>query len=899
MGKDGPPGEFGARKMGGRSQSMSEKSSPQGPSIAGDGRAALKVEYSMVNYDFSMHESMSGDFSSSEEGNSSDNYCSEEEVGEATQRRVVMMHDENGNAVPVRMSEFYYDSVQPSVVKPEQQNSLSLNSNSSPRGTNNAPARRVIPTRPRGVQLSSSSEEENASSGRRCGIKQDLLKDEDDDSFDINKRSGRKFIEDDSQYDMIEDEEKKKEPEGKYENQFMRIAVPASEVKDVANVKKDVDHDKPKAGIRSNLVAGLQRAVSGVRLGEGERKRQEAKAKVNRVVGGIQRTSSQRGGVHRKSALEPRNFQRQHENVVGNEGKRQSISNIGRMVSLNRTKGRPANTNQEAAQLSSAVGSHGSASQSSVSHESLVQLRKKEFDDVDPLSSQRSMVSASSDRPRSSGAISGTSARSGRSSLAQVGRMLSRNRRKPATQTQADGLGNIERVDDRRRSTRASLSRIGRVLSLNRGKPSVSSTNTTSSSDAQEGRDGKQISPLSTSTVSTTSITSPSIDRERDRDRDRSRGSCNTGAAPTGRLSRLSLRGAGRMFSLTRRNTGEGLDQKLATSRGQGAGPRHSRGLGILSDSGKSRSKTPEDNSGGAGVAQKVDGRADKFVHSEITSMVIADSGLVGNSKYIRVPLIAMAEFSEPMNKEKWYIDVFTLPHNAVRRECIDLYDMLSALARCSSANDFCETDLQLLERWWVVANNLFRCYFEVERRVLFPWVDSAGAQEWEVQLALKKMRSLKDKLETQLGKVDRVWNEKTFKTVGETYALFYKTVDDFVPRLMNYFVDQEILLPAIVKEFYKKENRSEVDKQLVAAFLAPPTESHDENVRHNLVLLVRWITKSKQLRAWLGKNLSNSARSMYPTWYQSYEEQHLAIVKNLRSRGITSASVEQSGVSP
>lgn len=820
-----------------------------------------------------------------------------ERTGQGTgNARVIMMHDDNGNAKPVHMGQFYYDSVVPGAAKETTQAGSSPSpQNLEPKNPEQTKISRPTPQRAvRGVQLSSSSEEEispinNGKAQPRANV------DEYGDTEGTKNPAGRSR--DKLGEDIIS--------EGKYENQFMRIPVAASALKDVSHVEKDVDHDKPKMKRPTSLIHGLKSGAGGERSRQGpagDVHHRPGKGGANRMQ---KSTSYMRGnrpgdcsaGNDERSknvALE-----RERGNSIAGGSRRQAIGAIGRMLSRNRQKdstGGPgaseSGTSQSSEQNSS---THGSSAQVS----STPQTSTGEIAD---MTGSQSSLGGTADRPRASDRIGGTG-RGGRAGISQVGRMLSRNRRKSIMQatersvSDAAGAGSEdnqsedrEQSDGERSKARASLSKIGRMISFNRKQASSSAMNENNKSANVEG---KQASPISTSTVSTASIGSPALgDRVKTGQEDRDRGKHGMGA--TGKKeSRLGIRAAGRMFSLTRRNTvgssGEGIAERNGRSTNSTVEERAESGPN--SGNNKLKAKTE----GAHGGSAKTDGRAEKFVYSEVTSPAIADSGLLGGGgtgKHIRVPVIAMAEFSDPISREKWYIDAFALPHNAVRRECIDLYDILSALARCNKENDLCTDDINKLEEWWNVAVGFFRCYFEMERRVLLPWVDSAGAQEWEVQLALKKMRSLKDKLENLLSKVDRVWTEKTFKTCGEMYALLYKAVDDFVPRLMNYFSDQEVLLPAMVKEFYKKENRLEIDKQMVAAFMEEANNNKDAT-HHNLILLVRWITKSRQLRAWLGKNLSGSSRAMYPTWYQMYEDQHAAIFKSLRSRATTTVAVE------
>jgi hypothetical protein len=245
-----------------------------------------------------------------------------------------------------------------------------------------------------------------------------------------------------------------------------------------------------------------------------------------------------------------------------------------------------------------------------------------------------------------------------------------------------------------------------------------------------------------------------------------------------------------------------------------------------------------------------------------------------------------MAEYSGPVSKTKWFIDAFTLPHNAVRRECIDLYDILMALARCRGDLDITRDDMRDFHAWWVVAQRFFKCYFEMERTVLFPWVDGAGSKDWELQMALNKMRSMKDGLQEQLEGINDAWRNLESKGPGELFALVYKGVDTFCPRIMNYFADQELLLPAIVKGIYTIDDRLSMDKEMLECFMDEPLSRKTKDLaHHNIVLLIRWIANPRQLRAWISKNLNSTGRAAYNKWQALYEADHARIVKMFRNR--------------
>jgi hypothetical protein len=360
---------------------------------------------------------------------------------------------------------------------------------------------------------------------------------------------------------------------------------------------------------------------------------------------------------------------------------------------------------------------------------------------------------------------------------------------------------------------------------------------------------------------------------------DRARPAASSGGAePEKKAPRMGLKAAGRIMSFSRRPSTAGEDATKGRS-----GPAQSKGTG--SDGGV-RAAAPPIQISPPSSSPRLDGRANKFFFSEINSAAIKSGAALRGESHIRVPVLVMAEYCGPVSKNKWFIDAFALPHNAVRRECIDLYDILMALARCRPDADVSRDDMRDFCAWWAVAEQFFRCYFKMEREVLFPWVDTAGSKDWELQMALSKMRTMKDGLEDHLAEVNKAWEGIDSLPPGELFGAVYRAVDLFCPRVMNYFSDQEILLPQIVKGFYRIEDRLEMDKDMLAAYMGEPlTRKNKDLPHHNLVLLVRWIANPRQLRAWIAKNLNSTGRSAYSKWHASYEAEHSRLVKSFRNR--------------
>lgn len=823
---------------------------------------APEVEYELGNGDLGPE---SGDEGASE--------------GTASSRRVVMMYDEYGNAAPMPMARFYYDSVQPNHFETENANSRTHDEEETTRSNVPAPFNAT-------QNLSSDSDScaENVGGMKAA-------------SSHVDDEEQSKWVEDAEDHEY----EKGSEEEDRFANQFMRIQAPAAQLKDVSRVKKDLDHDK--AHRKKTMMAGLQRAVSSVRIGDNSNARytasassvvrQQSKARLSAAkIGRLmslsreekQSTEKTSDSAGQETPVEPErwgNLQRPRESTASRPGVRQGLAAMGRAMSMKKSKSKSFTRTP-------APEGHGDS--------------KKEGEDGD-----QSHLETSSQAKGPS-----------KASLIQVGRMTSMNRKKVALNASENEstspnrsrfAGRASEMDsvhsdisiDRERGenrlekqsntpTRMGLTKIGRMMSFTRAKKQQTQKQPEAIMEKKGHTETSHIahlSPLSSSTVSSKAVDAISSARDATpHDRDRNSSQQTNSASSRKEATRMKLRGAGRLLSFSRRPQA-GAESNTRGQSAEEADRQRDMGNRAQSVPPQSMAKSNEYNAGENKEGGKLDGRANKYFYSELNSERIRATGLFGSERHIRVPVIAMAEYSGPVSRNKWYIDGFTLPHNAVRRECIDLYEILVGLAKCEGDRDITRDDIDDFEDWWKTASGFFKCYFEMERRILFPWVDGVQSGEWEVEMALRKMKAMKDKLQELLEKIDQVWNEKMFKDPGEIYGLAYRAVDEFVPRLVNYLADQEVLLPTLVKGFYKVEDRLRVDKDMVKLFMGGDVRrGNKEEVHHNLILLIRWIANPRQLRSWIGKNLDSHARAMYSSWYALYQEEHYRYVKTIRNRG-------------
>lgn len=768
-------------------------------------------------------------------------------------------------------------------------------------------------------------------------------------SLNLDDRNCSQFIDNDDEYDEMEEEDMQvKEEKGeltegdRFANQFLHVDIPATGLKDVSRVKKDTSHDRIHK--KKSIMGGLQRAVSSVKISDRRRslcQTQTASASSSTVH--VSSESRGRSGLRRAVSLHKAKFSEfpsgmKQKGVKPSPCSKQGINEANTslesasvtgsalplpaecpvtggssvLTAVDGTSQNPELSVKSAIRVSEPQ-EHGllqrhresNAQKPSYQRQSLrsvgrILSKKKQVGDYleDPETGESvGLASGMKDRPRTIRTpVHQVKKGRGRISLHQVGRSLSLTRRKASIFDENNSRGGVKLVerDTEYSSTegkRSSLQRISRVMSFSNktwnkkdapelkkrfisgsSKGKVEETNhyVHGMSDALQEvsfkftNDSNMKDAVSTSTFLEASSLQEREKITRETNTSNLRGEARVKVKAVGRMFSFSRHGASRSRTVLRADE-QGEQSRFV--RAQSAPPRSPR-----------QGRDPENRKNGFGTAGK-------FYYAEITSERVKRSGQLQGQTHITVPIIVMSDYTGPGSRSRWHTDVFVLPHNAVRMECLDLYDILVSMAQSRRDADVSVNDINNLEEWWNTANDLFNFYFEIERRVLFPWVESADSQDWDVQTALEKMRSMKHKLQEHLAGIERVWNEKTFKTEGEMFALVYKAVDNFVPRLMNYFSDQEVLLPAIVQSSYNSDERLRIDREVAKLLVGEEARKNIGAANHRLVLLIRWMTNAKQVRAWTGRNLNNWARNMYPKWYNLFESQHLRIVKAFRGR--------------
>lgn len=193
------------------------------------------------------------------------------------------------------------------------------------------------------------------------------------------------------------------------------------------------------------------------------------------------------------------------------------------------------------------------------------------------------------------------------------------------------------------------------------------------------------------------------------------------------------------------------------------------------------------------------------------------------------VPMLHMSEFG---GEQAWAVDMFVLPHNALRAECLDLLDILNSFARARLSLTL--GMLHDMAAWWEVFDPFLTAYFALEDAVLLPWAyhtEDAASPVAELARAMAARRARVERLKEELSNAFVLFR---CKPSGEVLPLVYRTVHALLPRLVSYMAKEEQQVARIVAPERPGE-RAEMERRIFEGMAQGPA-----GMRH-VYLLTRW----------------------------------------------------------
>ncbi|KAA8490876.1 hypothetical protein FVE85_1323 [Porphyridium purpureum] len=249
-------------------------------------------------------------------------------------------------------------------------------------------------------------------------------------------------------------------------------------------------------------------------------------------------------------------------------------------------------------------------------------------------------------------------------------------------------------------------------------------------------------------------------------------------------------------------------------------------------------------------------------------------------------PMIPFASYGE-----KWPLDVFSLAHNGIRKELQDCYEIMMYFE--INWKEALDDEVRRFFAWWDIFFQFVLHYFEAEEQVLFPWLlEKAFLPDPFLEGPRNDRKYKMARVLKGIANSERTFMKKEMRS--ELVTSLKYSVDRLSVMILDYFGEQEIILPPIVFKNFTLEDKKQYDKKLVDFFLKCPQSGMD------IIMLSRWqlgwenhdSSKRKQrelneraVQEWRYDNLHHFKWASYALWEKSYFEKQVKTVMYFRDQ--------------
>lgn len=235
-----------------------------------------------------------------------------------------------------------------------------------------------------------------------------------------------------------------------------------------------------------------------------------------------------------------------------------------------------------------------------------------------------------------------------------------------------------------------------------------------------------------------------------------------------------------------------------------------------------------------------------------------------------RPPTLFLVEYGR-----SWELDVFVFPHNALRAELIDLYDILEGIAHLG-------LNLQLLHihrlsMWWQIFERFLGDYFLYEDKVLLPWVYAEGERVPAVHNFRVAMAGRRNRVNELALEVSNVFSLFNCRPGGEILPMLFRSIREFLPRLLNYLSKEEKYLPRVLAGLHDQDEKPVMERNMMTFF------QNTDDPGLSIYLLTRWIPSNDEVRRIKRRYLKRRTRFWYHRRAKRAYLEHIAVAADFR----------------
>jgi hypothetical protein len=219
-----------------------------------------------------------------------------------------------------------------------------------------------------------------------------------------------------------------------------------------------------------------------------------------------------------------------------------------------------------------------------------------------------------------------------------------------------------------------------------------------------------------------------------------------------------------------------------------------------------------------------------------------------------------------------WAVDLFVRPHNGVRRELIDLYNMVDSFQR--RVQEIRSQDLKLFFVWWDVFTSYLEAVFDLIDKLLIPWALGNSAAPEGLEDAVRAAG--REHLNTLLKAFDVVLDQMPRRSPDESLAKIIKALTSIHP-IFEFIEVVESKMPDVADSNHSAKQGRQMEKQ-VASFLVK--HGDEDSRRLHLLIMARGMTE-EVASAWK-KRVPALLRLLSSSQNTNFRTHHLRCVDKL-----------------
>jgi hypothetical protein len=219
-----------------------------------------------------------------------------------------------------------------------------------------------------------------------------------------------------------------------------------------------------------------------------------------------------------------------------------------------------------------------------------------------------------------------------------------------------------------------------------------------------------------------------------------------------------------------------------------------------------------------------------------------------------------------------WSVDIFVRPHNGVRRELIDLYNMIDSMQR--RIQDLRSQDLKLFFLWWDAFTSYLSAVFNATDKLLLPW--ALGSATPPPCLAEPVRSAGREHIKSMLAAFDVILEQLPRRPPDESLAKIIKALTHIHP-IFEYIEAVETTMPEVADASLQPKQGRAMERR-VARFLAK--QGDDDYRRFHLQMLARGMNEEVS-SAWI-RRMPPLLRLTMSAQTNKFRMEHLRCVDKL-----------------